>query len=200
MTQVNSTKKPPTFFNGVYGAPSYMGLHNEKLAIPTGSGIYEDTLNKLIMFPVAGYTKPVTCHVEFSGNPVGEALQQWSGSNRQAVLKNMIKNHGLTEPENKPQILPGISIRLVPEPLNPYDEDAILVIGQVDGKELLYPLGYVPSKINKVIADREGWFKAEDFILIIRPDEQNKYTIPQLCIKYEIPEPDRNRFRNIEYD
>ncbi len=200
MTQANSTKAT-LFFNGTYGPPGYMGLGvTNKYAIPIGSGIYEDPANKLIFIPVAGYTKPVSCHVEFSGNPIGEALQHWSGTNRQAVLKTMVNNHGLADPVGKPQILPGISIELVPEPLNPHDEGAILVMARVDGKDMIYPLGYIPSKINEVVADKMSWLKDEDFVLIIRPDDEGKFIVPQLAIKYELPEPNRNRFRNIEYE
>ncbi len=203
MAQETSTKK---FFNGLYESPEYVvgGADGSQpfVAVPKGDGIYEDPKNGLIFFPVAGYTKPVTCHVGFSElGLTGEALQAANGKNRQDIIKQLLNAAALRMgPPGTVGASELIKIKLVREPNNPYDKDAVLVMASVTPGNQLYPIGYVPSKINTIVTTKKAWFHEEDFIVVFRMDDKGKHIKAQLCVKYELPEPERNRFQNIEYE
>lgn len=163
--------------------------------VPSKVGVYEDILNKRIMFPAAGYTQTVNY---YPGHklPDADIFKAAQGKNRQEVLHSL-----------KAQVIVGSLVagkgRLVMEPFNPFDSAAIQVVARVlsrFGGEIEAPIGYVPANINKQVIAGWEYLKLEDIYVCLLKDPRG-HDVAMVVIPYEIyVAPKDSRFARIQYD
>ncbi len=201
MTQANSNNGK-LFFKGIFTAPVYeVGAKG----IPTGFGVYEDSAEQKIYFPVAGYTKKVSYYAGHKDPLVDEVLKIHKDKDRQAAIDALRSgsqtpmglNFWLTNPDT-------VRIHLIDEPQNPYDKEAILVMAIIgttrsSSPHMWFPLGYVPRSVNRLVHERMNWLKLEEAHLIVRRDKFN-HLVPLVCVPYDAPPSTSSRFLNLEFD
>lgn len=200
MTQAIQTD---SFFDNLYSAPEYkMASPNSYMS--AGTGIYEDKANRTIFFPAAGYTKIATWT---DGNLPNDhnldiTIMSYKGLARQIILGTLL-NKMFPESENhseEPRVTSKlVNIRLIPEPNNKYDKNAILIVVCIDNTHI--PIGYVPAKITRFLHQKIEWLTPRSGV-VIHKDHESKtpYLIPHISMMYSIPSNEPNRFANIQYD
>ena len=187
MTQNPNSKRilgagvhPPAYS---LGAPNW---------IPRTVGVYEDVTNSRIFFPAAGYTQSVTYYPS-KDKALDTMLASLKGVNRQTIIYDMHKNAIVGS------LLYGRA-RLVLEPNNTYDTNAIQIVGSQPSVH--YPIGYVPARCGtnkRIIANWDNLLMDTGQITILK--DSKGHLVPMVSFMYNFPVLAKdNRFARLQYE